>query len=713
MKILSMTATFGKLEHDSLTLKPGLNVIEAPNEWGKSTWCAFFLAMLYGVDTRAKTTKTALADKERYAPWSGLPMSGRMELQWQGKKITIERSTRGRVPMGVFRAYETETGLEIPQLNAENCGEILLGAERSVVKRAGFVELKDIPVTKDDALLARLNALVTTGDESGDGEQLARSLKDLKNRCRYNRKGLLPEAEEELRKVNQSLQELRDLQDQAMQTQQRLAEVDQWITDLDTHLAFLSCQDAADGEGKIEAARKNLEQAREEQARLRALSARLPSDQQAQEKLKNIKEMEVLWNEALEQQRQIPQVELPPAAPAPFMGMNPREAVSMAVEDGRALLSAQEDHTLLWLLGALACIVLSGLMFMLNWILPAVLLLGGAGGLVAWALVQRKSRTDKKAELLLKYGDADIGRWRRSAEAYARGAENYQRQVQKAAAAREELNRQQADLRQQKEKLCGDKTPAQAAQVWQEVRDCWQKTERAEKDALQAESHLQQLISLAKLPEKPEGEDPLQYSRGETEKQTQQAQRERQMLLGRIGQCQGRMEALGTESQLDQHRRGLQEKIEKLEEIYEAAVIALANLEEASAELQRRFAPRITRRAQELMSAMTDGRYQRLTLGDDFTLSTGTGGEDVLHGAQWRSDGTVDQLYLALRLAVWEVLTPEAPLILDDALVRFDQQRLEKILEILRQAGNEKQILLFTCQNREGKILPGSVVHKG
>ena len=41
-----MTATFGKLNHETLTLKPGLNVIQAPNEWGKSTWCAFLLAML-------------------------------------------------------------------------------------------------------------------------------------------------------------------------------------------------------------------------------------------------------------------------------------------------------------------------------------------------------------------------------------------------------------------------------------------------------------------------------------------------------------------------------------------------------------------------------------------------------------------------------------------------------------------------------------------
>jgi hypothetical protein len=110
-----MTATFGKLENQTLTLQPGLNVIHAPNEWGKSTWCSFLAVMLYGLDTRAKTTKTALADKERYAPWSGAAMAGRMDLNWKGRDITIERWTKGRTPMGEFKAYETETGLPVPE----------------------------------------------------------------------------------------------------------------------------------------------------------------------------------------------------------------------------------------------------------------------------------------------------------------------------------------------------------------------------------------------------------------------------------------------------------------------------------------------------------------------------------------------------------------------------------------------------------------------
>ena len=172
MRIDTMTATFGKLEHQSLSLKPGLNVIHAPNEWGKSTWCAFLLAMLYGLDTRAKGGGKTLPEKERYAPWSGSPMSGRVELNWNGRDITIERTTKGRIPLGSFRAYETHTGMEVPELDGSNCGFLLLGVERSVYQRAGFIRLSDLQVTQDEALRRRLNQLVTTGDDSGDQAKL-------------------------------------------------------------------------------------------------------------------------------------------------------------------------------------------------------------------------------------------------------------------------------------------------------------------------------------------------------------------------------------------------------------------------------------------------------------------------------------------------------------------------------------------------------------
>ena len=240
MKIYSMTATFGKLEHATLTLEPGLNIIQAPNEWGKSTWCAFIVAMLYGIDTRQQTTKAALADKEHYMPWSGSPMSGRMDILWNGRKITLERTSKPRAPFGAFRAYETESGLAVAELTAANCGQMLLGVERAVFARAGFLKLTDLPVTQDDALRRRLNALVTTGDESATADKLAGGLRDLKNRCRYNKSGLLPQAELERSQLEGKLRELESYENQLTSAALRLEEVKQRAKQLENHQAVLA-----------------------------------------------------------------------------------------------------------------------------------------------------------------------------------------------------------------------------------------------------------------------------------------------------------------------------------------------------------------------------------------------------------------------------------------------------------------------------------------
>ena len=96
MIIRSMTADFGRLDGETLELEPGLNVIARPNESGKSTWCAFIRAMLYGIDTSERVKGGFLPDKLRYAPWSGAPMSGTMELEYAGREITLTRWTKSR-----------------------------------------------------------------------------------------------------------------------------------------------------------------------------------------------------------------------------------------------------------------------------------------------------------------------------------------------------------------------------------------------------------------------------------------------------------------------------------------------------------------------------------------------------------------------------------------------------------------------------------------
>ena len=72
MRIKKMTATFGKLDGAVLELREGLNILTAPNEAGKSTWCAFLRAMLYGIPGTGSPRRTRTATPPGPAPpWPG------------------------------------------------------------------------------------------------------------------------------------------------------------------------------------------------------------------------------------------------------------------------------------------------------------------------------------------------------------------------------------------------------------------------------------------------------------------------------------------------------------------------------------------------------------------------------------------------------------------------------------------------------------------
>ena len=74
------------------------------------------------------------------------------------------------------------------------------------------------------------------------------------------------------------------------------------------------------------------------------------------------------------------------------------------------------------------------------------------------------------------------------------------------------------------------------------------------------------------------------------------------------------------------------------------------------------------------------------------------------------SQGATDQLYLSVRLAICDMVLPQdraVPLIMDDALLTFDDDRLRAALDYLLRQGEKRQILLFTCQRREASYLAG------
>lgn len=705
MKILSMTATFGKLEHETLPLEPGLNIIEAPNEWGKSTWCAFMVAMLYGIDTSSRSKKDFLADKERYAPWSGLPMSGRMDICWQGRDITIERSNKGRIPFGEFRAYETHTNLPVAELTAANCGQILLGVEKEVFTRAGFLKLSDLPVTEDDALRRRLNALVTTGDESGASDALAQKLKDLRNSCRHNRTGQLPQAEAQRDKLLSSLEQLHTLQEQVQRNKIRQAELEEYIRNLENHrdaLAYAANQAYAQ---KLAAAETTRDAALAKLREAEAACSGLPAQEQVTQTLMQLRQFRDSWDSLHMEAQMLPPAPQAPEVPAYFRDLSAGDAVFQTQRDAGIYQDAAKKEKK-WLTGILGIILaVAGIPMLLipNWIGKATGIAAALMGIVLFSMnaAARKRAAADAGALLKKYWPLPPENWVSAAEGYATSQENYAGAKQAYENTRGDLDGRLTKLKQQLSALTQGASLPECEEKFKAAQASWTALEEARREHHRATEFAQALAGSYKEAAPPKFPDHMTCTEAETARLLSDAAFEHRQLHLKLGQCLGQMESLGQDEALRQQLASVQARIARLEDTYAALTIAMETLSKASNELQRRFAPRISQRAQELFGKLTGSRYDRLTLGEDLSLSAGAQGEDTLHTAIWRSEGTIDQLYLALRLAVAEELTPDAPVVLDDALVRFDDTRLRSAMDILKEEAQTKQVILFTCQSRE------------
>ena len=195
MIIKRMTAYFGALEGRSLELGPGLNILYAPNESGKSTWCAFLRAMLYGVDTGQRAKQGQQPDKKKYQPWSGAPMSGSMDVETASGPVTLRRWTeRAGQPMQAFSA--TVTGTDVPAgIAAGEAGQTLTGAPREVFERSAFICQAGLGVTPDPELEKRFAAIVSAGDEEQSFSETDKKLRAWLRRRRSGRRGAIPETE--------------------------------------------------------------------------------------------------------------------------------------------------------------------------------------------------------------------------------------------------------------------------------------------------------------------------------------------------------------------------------------------------------------------------------------------------------------------------------------------------------------------------------------
>ena len=631
--------------------------------------------MFYGVDTTERAKAGSIPTKTKYKPWSGAPMAGELELDWDGRTIILERTSLGRSPMGQFRAYEKDSGLSIPELTSENCGRVLLGVERSVFERSAFVRQLGLAVSADDALEKRLASLVTTGEETVSAAETARRLRDRKNRLRHNKTGLIPEANAQLAAVEASLAQhhLAAQQQQTLRArQQELAVRRAELLDIQAGLTILDNQ-------------KKLQQKTNAKAALIDANNRLAGAQARTAKLPPRETLDDLQNRI----RAIASMELPPAPPEPppapdcpeaFRGVPEERLLEQAARDGREfdrLTALRRRPVILDVLAFVlftAAAVIFGV-FLKNLPLCAVCAALALAGAVKFVFDRRHNRQyeanmDAAQALLgaLRAAQprriyhaappstaARLAAWRQSCEQLSHAAAQRQRLL-------DEKNRQTAQLIGSAAMLAPDvqtlddaaRAVAAALAAWS-GSGCGGRLRRARAGAVRRRQRRPgRRAASSRCPRATSPRTRPLSVRAELLR----TEMEGASVQSRLDQNRGALAALGDPAALAAEQEQLTARIRALEEQYTAVELAEAAIQDAAAEMQRRFAPALTEETGKLFSALTGGKYDRMLLDRQMDVMAGETAEPALRPGGYLSAGTQDALYLALRLAVCRLALP-------------------------------------------------------
>lgn len=159
--------------------------------------------------------------------------------------------------------------------------------------------------------------------------------------------------------------------------------------------------------------------------------------------------------------------------------------------------------------------------------------------------------------------------------------------------------------------------------------------------------------------------------------------------------------------ELERELGQIEEELSAKRELYETLLLAEENMKEAVEVISSSFGPMLNDRTAQIFAQITGGRYEKVMVAKDYGIQVKepSGG---YHDWRFLSSGTTDQAYLALRLAMTELITANGeklPLLLDDVLLQYDETRAKKAFAYLSEYAKASQIILFTCRkaSAEGK----------
>ncbi len=721
---------FGKIENYDITLSNGLNVIYGPNESGKSTLMAFIKAMLYGLKGGRTSKDGIVSEAKRYMPWSKASYGGYINFELDnGSLYRIDRAFESGVVKLYDESFNEITSNYTDGKDGSGIAERLIGLNESLFERTVYIKQMGTRIDNSSSkdLIDRISNIRQSGSEEVSYNKANAALKEaLKQQVGTDRSYTRP-----LDLINKRLDELNTIKIRIQEQNKSLVEARIKQEELTLQIGKLSEKEKLFARlQEFCELKEKLKLQLEKQEELSFLNERIKQSQKDINNLTKDKtslEQEITNNSEqliiLEKQSSCIGLE---ALALPNTGnngetfqdntrQNSREREIPACGDVAQRITTgiqgkiQKQKT--WIKASNISIVLSLLLvigvgcgvFVFKaipaWLIAMPVLLVAAtaffrlkGGRRFRQLVEQQSEYYEKSKKL----NSEINNAHKINQILKQQLVSIDERIANERNQYEQLIKrnesQSANFKQDNIVNLDNEIDRVSEMILgiREVVDLTQTEQELYEGILENNSGSKYLriIELKKFLTAELQQKKLEYATVEAKiKQNVNIQKD--------------------ELFEDEILR-LTQKKECLEQRGEALSIAIKTLEEATNNVQKKYIPIMNKVFEGTFSGLTAEKYSDVRAGENLNIMLSDPKSETIVPVSMLSSGTIDQMYLALRIAISETvlkINENLPFIMDEPFAQYDDERTDNALRYIYNISKKQQVLIFTCKQREVDLI--------
>ena len=687
MKIKNIKVNaYGNIENKDINLEEGINIIHGANESGKSTLLNYIISIFYGI-SRNKEGK-ALSDYEKYKPWNSNEFSGRISYKLEnGEKYEIFRDFNKKNPKiyndkleDISDRFETDKK-DGSKFFIEQTGIDKQMYLSTVVSTQEEVRLDE---KNQNMLIQKIANLAGTGEDNVSYKKALIKLQEkIRDEIGTNKTSQKPvnRIEKEIVEINNKIVETEKYRNRKYEIDAEKEQILSELKELEQQKQILqelqnSMKSEEETKNRLEIREKNrkdniakINELTNQKNTINAESERVQSAKNhLQDIIKGHKENIEKLNSEIEK---------------------------IANEKEETQEKEKPSISFIVITAVLAIALICSIILIKNYIVSGILGVAIIANIVFYVINKNKQKVNK-AKLREKINQE---------KQYKREKlENQKQQI----IANVNTTEKELEKQEEEEKQVNSELSMLKGQIILLEKNNEKITEEIEQDnkAIKEESNKNKQQIIEKYKDK--NINDLLYIndyQNYISKIEETINNNRIRIKGLEIEYNTIVPQLDEMVVLEEKREADKEKLAELREKESIINIAIENLMDAYEEMKTTITPKFTKNLSESIQKISSNKYNKVTINDENGMIIENNRGEYVEAIKL-STGTIDQLYLALRLSMIDELSKEnLPIILDESFAYSDNNRLKNMLQYLTSDLNNHQTIIFTCTDREQKML--------